>query len=58
MVDFISFTIYFDGANTKGLRPDFGSAMPPAEAKALYEQLVEYARQQFANVQTGILPLT
>ena len=24
------------------------------EAKALYEQLVEYARQQFANVQTGI----
>ena len=38
----------------KGLRPDFGSAMPPAEAKALYEQLVEYARQQFANVQTGI----
>ena len=38
----------------KGLRPDFGSTMPPAEAKALYEQLVEYARQQFANVQTGI----
>ena len=38
----------------KGLRPDFGPAMPPAEAKALYEQLVEYARQQFANVQTGI----
>ncbi|GAA5630695.1 D-aminoacyl-tRNA deacylase [Acinetobacter vivianii] len=38
----------------KGLRPDFGPAMPPAEAKALYEQLVEYARQQFNNVQTGI----
>ena len=38
----------------KGLRPDFGPAMPPAEAKALYEQLVEYARQQFVNVQTGI----
>ena len=38
----------------KGLRPDFGPAMPPAEAKALYAQLVEYARQQFANVQTGI----
>ena len=38
----------------KGLRPDFGPAMPPAEAKALYEQLVEYARQQFAHVQTGI----
>ena len=38
----------------KGLRPDFGPAMPPAEAKALYEQLVENARQQFAHVQTGI----
>ena len=38
----------------KGLRPDFGPAMPPNDAKALYEQLVDYARQQFANVQTGI----
>ncbi|HAV3931275.1 TPA: D-tyrosyl-tRNA(Tyr) deacylase, partial [Acinetobacter baumannii] len=25
----------------KGLRPDFGPAMPPSDAKALYEQLVE-----------------
>ena len=38
----------------KGLRPDFGPAMPPADAKALYEQLVEYAQSQFAHVQTGI----
>jgi D-tyrosyl-tRNA(Tyr) deacylase len=38
----------------KGLRPDFGPAMPPSDAKALYEQLVEYAEQQFENVQTGI----
>ncbi|WP_130803888.1 D-aminoacyl-tRNA deacylase [Acinetobacter ihumii] len=38
----------------KGLRPDFGPAMPPNEAKALYEQLVIYAQQQFSNVQTGI----
>ncbi|MFW1952775.1 D-aminoacyl-tRNA deacylase [Acinetobacter beijerinckii] len=38
----------------KGLRPDFGPAMPPSEAKALYKQLVEYAQQQFENVQTGI----
>ena len=38
----------------KGLRPDFGSAMPPADAKVLYEQLVEYAQSQFENVQTGI----
>ncbi len=38
----------------KGLRPDFGSAMPPVDAKVLYEQLVEYAQSQFENVQTGI----
>ena len=38
----------------KGLRPDFGPAMPPSDAKALYEQLVEYTQQQFENVQTGI----
>ena len=38
----------------KGLRPDFGSAMPPTDAKVLYEQLVEYAQSQFKNVQTGI----
>ena len=45
---------YLDGANAKGLRPDFGPAMPPSDAKALYEQLVEYAQSQFENVQTGI----
>ena len=38
----------------KGLRPDFGPAMPPAAAKELYEQLVDYAKSQFKNVQTGI----
>lgn len=38
----------------KGLRPDFGPAMPPAEAKELYEKLVEYTRSQFEAVQTGI----
>lgn len=38
----------------KGLRPDFGPSMPHSDAKALYEQLVEYAQQQFENVQTGI----
>ena len=38
----------------KGLRPDFGSAMPPTEAKILYEQLVEYTQSQFLHVQTGI----
>lgn len=38
----------------KGLRPDFGPAMPPSAAKDLYEQLVEYAQSQFEHVQTGI----
>jgi len=38
----------------KGLRPDFGPAMPPNEAKALYDQLVDYAKSQFEHVQTGI----
>ena len=38
----------------KGLRPDFGPAMPPAEAKVLYEQLADYMKDQFPNVQTGI----
>ena len=38
----------------KGLRPDFGPAMPPAAAKKLYEQLVDYAKSQFEDVQTGI----
>lgn len=38
----------------KGLRPDFGPAMPPSDAKALYELLVEYTRSQFQEVQTGI----
>lgn len=38
----------------KGLRPDFGPAMPPQEAKVLYEQLVAYAQSQFNHVETGI----
>lgn len=38
----------------KGLRPDFGPAMPPDQAKALYEQLVSYAQSIFPALQTGI----
>ena len=42
-------------ANTqKGLRPDFGDAMPPQEAKILYEQIVEYTKAQYPHVATGI----
>jgi len=38
----------------KGLRPDFGPAMPPSEAKALYEELVSYAQSLFPHIETGI----
>ncbi len=38
----------------KGLRPDFGPAMPLLEAQVLYEQLINYAQSQFERVQTGI----
>ena len=38
----------------KGLRPDFGPAMPPDQAKALYEQLVSYTQSLFPTLQTGI----
>ena len=38
----------------KGLRPDFGPAMPPQEAEALYEKLVTYTKTQFEQVQTGV----
>ncbi|MEB3754911.1 D-aminoacyl-tRNA deacylase [Acinetobacter sp. MD2(2019)] len=42
-------------ANTqKGLRPDFGPAMPPSDAKILYEQLVSYAKSVYSTVETGI----
>ena len=38
----------------KGLRPDFGPAMPPDQAKALYEQLFSYTQSLFPTLQTGI----
>ena len=42
-------------ANTqKGLRPDFSPAMPPAEAEALYQQLVDYTRLHFPQVQVSV----
>lgn len=37
----------------KGLRPDFGPAMPPADAKALFEQMVELSKTLHPVVQTG-----
>lgn len=38
----------------KGLRPDFGLAMPPNDAKTLYYALVDYARLQYPHVESGI----
>jgi len=38
----------------KGLRPDFAPAMLPAEAKALFELLVEKAQARHPIVQTGV----
>ena len=45
------FTLMAD--TKKGLRPDFGPAMPPDDAKQLFAQLVELAKTMYDNVQTG-----
>lgn len=41
-------------ANTQsGRRPDFKPAMSPEFAKPLFEQIVAYAKSQYAIIQTG-----
>jgi D-tyrosyl-tRNA(Tyr) deacylase len=45
------FTLY--GDVTKGRRPSFDGAMPPAEAEAAYEAFVRDARAQGIRVETG-----
>ncbi len=45
------FTLMAD--TKKGLRPDFGPAMPPDDAKQLFAQLVELAKTMYDNVETG-----
>ena len=37
----------------KGRRPDFAPAMPPDDARALFDKLVNYAKQVYPNVATG-----
>lgn len=37
----------------KGLRPSFSSAMPPAEAEALYQKLLDYLQASHNLVQSG-----
>lgn len=38
----------------KGLRPDFTPAMPPNDAKQLFDDIVKYAKQQLPSLQTGV----
>lgn len=38
----------------KGLRPSFSSAMPPEQAKEIFDYSVEKLKQSLDNVQTGV----
>lgn len=38
----------------KGLRPGFSSAMPPAEAEALYQLMVSHAKSKHDHVVSGV----
>ena len=38
----------------KGLRPSFSSAAPPEEGKRLFDYLINFAREQYSNVETGV----
>lgn len=37
----------------KGRRPDFAPAMPPNEARVLFDKMVAYAKSAYPNVATG-----
>jgi D-tyrosyl-tRNA(Tyr) deacylase len=45
------FTLY--GDTSRGRRPGFDRAMPPAEAERLYDRVVELARARHSPVATG-----
>ena len=45
------FTLY--GDTSRGRRPGFDGAMPPAEAEPLYERVVAMARERHPTVETG-----
>lgn len=38
----------------RGLRPSFTSAMPPADAQALYDELVQWVQAEYPRVVTGV----
>jgi D-tyrosyl-tRNA(Tyr) deacylase len=46
------FTLY--GDTTRGRRPAFGDAAPPAEARRLYEEYVRCLQATGARVETGV----
>jgi D-aminoacyl-tRNA deacylase len=45
------FTLY--GDTSRGRRPGFDRAMPPADAEPLYDRFVTLARERHAPVETG-----
>ncbi len=45
------FTLY--GDVSRGRRPSFDAAMPPAEAERLYDRFVAMARERWPKVETG-----
>lgn len=38
----------------KGLRPSFSNSSPPDQAKPLFDFLIEYAREQYPAVSSGV----
>jgi D-tyrosyl-tRNA(Tyr) deacylase len=46
------FTLY--GDTSRGRRPSFDGAMPPAEAERIYDDFVERARARLGAVATGV----
>ncbi len=46
------FTLYW--SCKKGTRPSFDGAMPPEDAKRMYDKFVEYAKSTNIPVETGI----
>lgn len=45
------FTLAAD--TTRGMRPSFSSAAPPADGERLYEYFLQYAREQHDQIQCG-----